>query len=138
MISEDLCPATGRECHNAVCESGGCRKARGKPAAKPAARRPLVAAAPSSDVAVKRLEKEIAATAALKAEVAAIFTDTLEALTHGEPALTRLQQALGVKTSPRLEQLRSAASRMLAFLRDHPLPKSMPPDCPAADVARKS
>ena len=135
MTSEDLCPATGRECHNAICETGGCRKARSKPATKPIARRSPVAAMPSSDAAAKRLEQEIAAATALKAEVAAIFTDTLEALQHSDAALTHLQQALGVKSSPRLEQLRSAAARMRDFLRDHPLPK---PGAPEPDGSAES
>jgi hypothetical protein len=131
MTSEDLCPATGRECHNAICETGGCRKARSKPTSKPVARQSPVAAAPSSDAKVKRLEKKIEAAARLQAEVSAIFVDTLDVLDHADAALTNLQQSLGVKSSPRLEQLRGAASRMRSFLNEHPLPK---PDASSAAV----
>ena len=123
MTSEDLCPATGRECRQAVCETGGCRKALRKPASKPVARQSPVAAAPMSDSKVKRLEKQLEAAAILQADVAVIFSQTLDALDHADAALTNLQQSLGVKTSPRLEQLRSAAIRMRSFLQDHPLPK---------------
>lgn len=123
MASDDLCPATGRECRNAICETGGCRKSRNKPASKAVARRPPVAAAPPPDAAVKRLEKQLAAAAKLQTEFTSIFADTLAALDHADAALAHLQQSLGVKTSPRLEQLRGAASRMRDFLKEHPLPK---------------
>jgi len=122
MTSDDLCPATGRDCSNPVCEIGGCRKARSKPASKPAARQSPVAAAPSSDAKVKRLEKELAEATRLQAEISTIFAETIGALDHADAALTNLQQSLGVKSSPRLEQLRSAASRMRGFLQEHPLP----------------
>jgi hypothetical protein len=121
--NEDLCPATGRECHNAICETGGCRKARTKPASKPVTGQSPVAAAPSSDAQVKRLEKQIAAAAKVQAEASAIFADTLDVLDHADAALSNVQQSLGVKTSPRLEQLRSVASQMRAFLTVHPVPK---------------
>jgi hypothetical protein len=123
MTSEDLCPATGLECRQTVCETGGCRKARSKPASKPAARQSPVAAVPPTDSKVKRLEKQLAEATKLQAEISTIFAETLGALDHADAALTNLQQSLGVKTSPRLEQLRSAASRIRSFLTEHPLPK---------------
>jgi hypothetical protein len=136
-MTDDLCPATGRECHNAVCETGGCRKARSKPASKPVVRRPPVAPAPSSDAEVNRLEKQIEAATKLQVEVASIFADTLDALEHADATLTNLQQALGVKTSTRLEELRSAASRMRSFLKEHALPTVSAPDASGTETAGK-
>jgi hypothetical protein len=139
MTSEDLCPATGRECHNAICETGGCRKARSKPASKPVAVQSPVAAAPSSDAKVKRLEKKIEAAVRVQAEVSSIFADTLDVLEHADDALSKVQQSLGVNTSPRLEQLRSVADRMRAFLTVHPLPKpGAGLDEPGPKLRRKS
>ena len=122
MNSEDLCPATGRECHNSLCEFGGCRKARSKQPPKKSPARAASVANIAVDAAAKRVAKEIEEAAKLKIEVATMFADAIEALEHGDAALTYLQMSLGVKTSPRLDLLRSVASRMREFLCKNRLP----------------
>src|ERR1700733_11428323 len=113
MVSEDLCPATGRICRDPICERGGCRKARAKSSAvsavKPSASVGRIERRKADSTAEElRRAAEDAANAKLRAELEAVLGDAIEALEHSDATLTFLQQSLGVRTSPRLDQLRQA------------------------------
>jgi hypothetical protein len=120
MDSEDLCPATGRECRNPVCERGGCIKARARSASKGVAK-PFtrIATSRKNDVEQARRAADAAAMAKFKTDLPAVLSEAIEALEQGDAALTCLHQSLGAKSSPLLEQLRGTKARVRDFLRAH-------------------
>ncbi|MEI9983847.1 MAG: hypothetical protein WDN69_11920 [Aliidongia sp.] len=64
----------------------------------------------------------------------AVLGDAIEALEHSDATLTFLQQSLGVRASPRLDQLRQAKSKLRNFLRTHRVEPSSPPAENGVDV----
>ena len=133
MRAEDRCPATGRACRNSACERGGCVKMR---AGGTAIDRPAAAPAPAENVGspdlhreMARLRTEAAAAVAAQAALESVLGEAIDALELGDAALTYLQQALGVKSSPRLEQLRVAKAKLRNVLRTRIVAKA-----PAAEA----
>ena len=129
MRAEDRCPATGRACRNSACERGGCVKMR---AGGTAIDRPAAAAAPAPQAAgspdlhreMARLRTEAAAAVAAQAALESVLGEAIDALELGDAALTYLQQSLGVKSSPRLEQLRTAKAKLRSVLRARTVAKA--------------
>lgn len=144
MVSEETCPATGRVCHNSVCESGGCRKMRTTPA-KSVEAKPFVAAEPriglsGSDVPAELAGLREALAASLKArnDLESVLNEAIAALEHGDAALSLLQSSLGVKSSPRLDELRRIKAKLRTALKTLPgeiAPPAPPPPAAAGDVA---
>ncbi len=64
-----------------------------------------------------RLRSEAAAAVAAQSALESVLGEAIDALELGDAALTYLQQSLGVKTSPRLEQLRVAKAKLRSVLR---------------------
>jgi hypothetical protein len=118
MRAEDRCPATGRACRNSACERGGCVKMR---AGSTAAERPAPAAggagSPDLPSEMARLRAEAAAAVAAQTALESVLGEAIDALELGDAVLTHLQQSLGVKSSPRLEQLRTAKAKLRGVLR---------------------
>jgi hypothetical protein len=121
MRAEDRCPATGRACRNSACERGGCVKMR---AGGTSTDRPAAAPAPAESTGspdlhreMARLRAEAAAAVAGQAALESVLGEAIDALELGDAALTYLQQSLGVKSSPRLEQLRVAKAKLRNVLR---------------------
>jgi len=121
MRAEDRCPATGRACRNSACERGGCVKMR---AGGTAIDRPAAAPAPAESAGspdlhreMARLRSEAAAAVAAQTALESVLGEAIDALELSDAALTYLQQSLGVKTSPRLEQLRVAKAKLRSVLR---------------------
>ena len=125
MRAEDRCPATGRACRNSACERGGCVKMRAggtstdRPTAAPGPTPAPAESAGSPDLhrEMARLRAEAAAAVAAQAALESVLGEAIDALELGDAALTYLQQSLGVKSSPRLEQLRVAKAKLRSVLR---------------------
>ncbi len=86
--------------------------------------RPAAATAPAESVVspdlhreMARLRTETAAAVAAQTAMESVLGDAIDALELGDAALTYLQQSLGVKSSPRLEQLRVAKAKLRSVLR---------------------
>jgi hypothetical protein len=136
MRAEDRCPATGRACRNSACERGGCIKMRG---GGTAAERPVPpapsAASPDLQREVARLKAEAAAAVAAQSALEAVLGEAIDALELGDAVLTYLQQSLGVKSSPRLEQLRLAKAKLRSTLRSRNAAKAVEPEPSPEPVA---
>jgi hypothetical protein len=142
MRAEDRCPATGRACRNSACERGGCIKMRagGAPTDRPAvAAAPAeVAATPELQREVARLRTEAADAVAAQAALESVLGDAIDALELGDAALTYLQQSLGVKSSPRLEQLRTAKAKLRSVLRTRTAAAAVKPPAEPEPVAAET
>jgi hypothetical protein len=126
MVSEETCPATGRVCRNSGCERGGCRKMR-ITSAKPVEPKPAVAVERRVDLTGADVPAELASlrealAEALKArnDLEAVLSEAVAALEHGDAALSLLQSSLGVKSSPRLDELRRVKAKLRAVLKTLP------------------
>lgn len=120
MVSEEACPATGRVCRNSACERGGCRKMRATPA-KPGETKSAVALAHRIEPdAPAGWHEQLAAAIKARAELEAMLNEAIAALEHGDAALSLLQSSLGVKSSPRLEELRRVKLKLRAALKAVP------------------
>jgi hypothetical protein len=90
------------------------RAGGGTTAERPA---PAGAASPDLQRELDRLRAEAAAAVAAQSALESVLGDAIDALELGDAALTYLQQSLGVKSSPRLEQLRLAKAKLRTVLR---------------------
>jgi hypothetical protein len=128
MASDDRCPATGRICRKTACEQGGCRRMLTGPARpptpkpKPRAPAPVAAAAPEPGAPheLTQLRDALAAASAVRTELEAAVNEAIHALEHSDAALTHLQQSLGVKSSPRIEELRRVKTLLRTALKIRP------------------
>jgi hypothetical protein len=127
MSSDDRCPSNGQICRNAACEYGGCRKMRATPSAAPKAKPAspvhgeIDTPDPDTQLELKRLRDKVTSAIAAQAEMEGVLDEAIQALEHTDAALTLLQQSLGVKSSPRLEELRRMKARLRVVLKHRTL-----------------
>ena len=71
--------------------------------------------------------QDAASASRLQTELAELLGEAIEALEHSDASLTFLQQSLGVRSSPRLEQIRVTKLKVRDFLRTHCRTEAPPP-----------
>jgi hypothetical protein len=84
--------------------------------AAPAGRR---AADPAPEhVEIDALRRQLAASAAERDRLASALNDAIEALAHVDASLTHLQRSLDVRSSPKLDAVRTAEAKLRAAVRE--------------------
>jgi len=92
------------------------------PKPKPPAPAPVAAVAldPEARQELSQLRDALAASGAARAALEAVLDEAIQALEHSDAALTHLQQSLGVKSSPRIEELRRIKTLLRTVLKGRP------------------
>jgi hypothetical protein len=94
----------------------GSPKAKIQRIAAPAARR---AANPAPEhVKIDALRQQLAASAVERDRLASALNDAIEALAHVDASLTYLLESLGVRSSPKLDAVRTATAKLRAAVRE--------------------
>ena len=100
------------------------------PKPKPPAPAPVAAVPldPEARQELSQLRDALAASGAARAALEAVLDEAIQALEHSDAALTHLQQSLGVKSSPRIEELRRVKTLLRTALKR--LPAAVVPAAP--------